>query len=201
MFAGCGLPFLYVGAMLFGIADPARAVVALIASGVFGVMLHLILELTSGGAASSLARATGLSGHGDRIAFEHSQLQALVAQGRVAEALEGYERALTAHPGDARLRLHVADTYARDGLDAGRAAQLFREGSQLLLSRRDARRGPAQEGVLYATQRLIDLYDGPLKEDGRALGELRRLIELFPESREANAARLALARRKQDRGL
>ncbi len=42
---------------------------------------------------------------------------------------------------------------------------------------------------LYATQRLADLYLGALGDDGRAMVELRRLVERFPGTREGDGAR------------
>jgi hypothetical protein len=50
--------------------------------------------------------------------------------------------------------------------------------------------------VLYASQRLIDLYRGPLADEGRALVELRRLAETFPNSPAAAHAREAIRRIK-----
>src|SRR5690349_6432829 len=47
--------------------------------------------------------------------------------------------------------------------------------------------------------KVIDLYLGPLKDEGRALVEMRRLIERFPGTKEADEARAALARIKSER--
>ena len=197
-FACCALLFVYIGGRLAGVGDPLLTVIAVAISIPIGVAMHVAIELFSGTAASALARATGLSGHGVRAGSEHSQLQALVAQGRAREALVGYEAVIAERPDDATVRLHAADVYAREGGDAVRAAALLRDARALLLARRDRRGARWQEGALYATQRLIDLYDGPLGDGGRALGELRRLVDLFPGTREAAAARDALARRKRE---
>jgi hypothetical protein len=51
---------------------------------------------------------------------------------------------------------------------------------------------------LYVTQRLIDLYLGPLHNDIRVLVELRRLTERFPGTREADAAHRLLTRLKEE---
>ena len=50
---------------------------------------------------------------------------------------------------------------------------------------------PARDAV-YSSSRLVDLYDGPLDEPGRAVVELRRIIERFPGSDVAKHARTAL---------
>ena len=46
---------------------------------------------------------------------------------------------------------------------------------------------------------LVDLHLGPLEDEGRALVELRRLIDGFPGTREAEMAREALAKLKESR--
>ena len=49
------------------------------------------------------------------------------------------------------------------------------------------------------TQLLIDLYLGPLADEGAALRELRRLVDTFPDSPAAAGARQAIAAIKRDR--
>jgi hypothetical protein len=73
--------------------------------------------------------------------------------------------------------------------DPSRAIALFSEGRRLA--------GDDRSRELYATQRLIDLYLGPLKNDPRALVELRRLVDRFPNSREGKSAVDVLRRLKQ----
>jgi hypothetical protein len=57
-----------------------------------------------------------------------------------------------------------------------------------------------EEHERYVSQKLIDLYLGPLAGEGRALVELRRLIERHPGTREAEGARSAIAGLKGLRG-
>jgi hypothetical protein len=49
---------------------------------------------------------------------------------------------------------------------------------------------------LYATHRLVDLYLGPLGDESRAMSELRRLVERFPGTRDAEGAQAELNRRR-----
>lgn len=190
-------PLLYLGSMRTEVGGPVRLVMVVAVSLVVGIAMDRFIETLGGGAAGALMRMVGYSsGGGERVAFEHSQLQAMVERGEVDAALREYEAALVAHPADAALRLRVADVYARRRGDHARAAALFREGRALFADGADARSPAARDATLYATQRLIDLYDGPLGDQGRALVELRRLIETFPNSREAAAARATLARWK-----
>lgn len=86
-------------------------------------------------------------------------------------------------------RTRAAEHYAREGRDPARAAELFRQVRALP----DA----SSRDVLYASSRLVDLYDGPLADPGRALVELRRIIEQYPDSALARHARTALPRLKQ----
>ncbi len=118
---------------------------------------------------------------------QFSQEQSLVMQGRVAEALEAFERRIAADPGSIAARIRAADLYAvpGPGADPARAAALFLE----------ARRQPALRSGddLYIGNRLADLYLGPLQTPARALVELRRLVERYPDSRVAPQLRQAIA--------
>lgn len=128
------------------------------------------------------------SGRSTPYASQYSQGLALEAQGDLAGAMAWFEAELAARPDDPRLLVAVADLQLRSGAHAN-AEELYLR----------ARRGSAQEAVeLYCTQRLIDLRLGPLASPGRALPELRRVIDRFPGTREAEGARVALARLKSE---
>ena len=118
----------------------------------------------------------------------YSYEESLAARGDVSGAVEAYERRMIEHPRDVELRVRAAELLAREGGDPARAAAVFREIRTIP--------GVAAERVLYATQRLVDLYHGPLNDDGRALVELRRIVESFPGSRAASHAREAIRRLK-----
>ena len=119
----------------------------------------------------------------------YSHIEAIAASGDVAGALGEYERVIAAEPAAIVPRAQAAELYAR-GSDHARAAALFAEIRKIP--------GCSAQNDLYATQRLIDLYDGPLAQPGRSLSELRRIVERHRDSREAPFARAALARRKRD---
>ena len=120
----------------------------------------------------------------------YSHIQARAARGDVAGALCAYEDIIAADPGAVDASFRAADLYASSGRDPARAAALLAAVRRVpgLSARRD----------LYATQRLIDLYDGALRQPQRSLTELRRIIERHPATREAEFARIALARRRAD---
>ncbi|MEP6618200.1 MAG: hypothetical protein ABJE47_02750 [bacterium] len=123
---------------------------------------------------------------GNSTPYEHqfSLQESLVAKGDMAAALESYETIIAEQPGAIAPRLRAAEHYARSNRNPLRASELFKE-------IRDTVGVPARDAV-YASSRLVDLYEGPLEDPGRALVELRRIIEQYPGSSVAKAARGAL---------
>ena len=121
---------------------------------------------------------------------QFSQEQALVMQRDYAGALALYEHRITMAPGEPRVRIAAADLYRTHGDNPKRAAELYRE----------VQRNPqvATGHDVYVSNKLADLYLGPLGEPRRALVEFRRLIERYPGSTAANHAKLALANLKED---
>jgi hypothetical protein len=120
---------------------------------------------------------------------DFSYQEALAARGDVAGALASYEAVMRDSPADPEPRLRAAELCAKGGQDLQRAATLFRSVQGIP--------GVPAERLLYASHRLVDLYLGPLAEPGRALVELRRIIERFPGSAAAAQARTALTKLKQ----
>ena len=113
-----------------------------------------------------------------------SYQEALAAKGDVTGALESYEAVIAEQPTAVSARMRAAEHYAKGNRDPKRAAELFKE-LRLIP-------GVVSRDALYATNRLVDLYDGPLGDPGRALVELRRIIEQYPGTQVANHARNAL---------
>lgn len=155
-------------------------------AGVLGAILYL------GRATGDAVRVATAGGASTPYEVKFSREEALVMQGRVAEALESFEREIAApsrnvDPIDARAR--AAELYAKHG-NARRAAELLRE----------VQRAPGvRPGLdIYATNRLVDLLLGPLGDRGRALVELRRLIDRYPNTTAASHARVALGKLKKD---
>lgn len=131
---------------------------------------------------------TAPSGKSTPYADQFSREDSLAARGDLPAALAAYERLIAERPGDVAPRLRAAELYAGRGGNPARAAELFREIRGIPgVSTRDA---------VYACSRLVDLYDGVLDEPGRALVELRRIVELYPGTPVAAHARAALPRMK-----
>ncbi|MBA3672351.1 MAG: hypothetical protein H0W68_10065 [Gemmatimonadaceae bacterium] len=142
----------------------------------------------SGAAGAAVLRATFPQGDSTPYEESYSYQESMAARGDFAGALGSYEAVLAEQPHAVLPRVRAAELYAQKGRDLRRAVALFREV-------RDIPDVPLRHAV-YASSRLVDLYDGPLDEPGRALVELRRMIEQFPGSPVADRAREALPRLK-----
>ncbi len=108
---------------------------------------------------------------------DFSLQKALLARGDLPAALRSIEDMLLRRPSDPHVCLFAADVFAGAASSPRRAASLFH------VSRTLDATSAAQD--LYATNRLIDLYVGPLADPGAASAELARLIERHPQSSEA----------------
>jgi hypothetical protein len=131
-------------------------------------------------AANAGGRLLMPSGSSTRSQEEFSREQALVARGEVREALALLRDRLSGDPSNVHLCLFAAEVHARDAGDAEGAEALFRRVQE------QASASAAQD--LHATNRLLDLYLGPLDSRTRAEGQLRRLLERHPGSRAAKHA-------------
>jgi len=183
------LPAAIIGAMsVFGLLMEYGVLVALPAAvlaffAIIAVIVGGSQALALGGARAAAALVLP-SGSSTPVVRDFSLEKSLVIRGRVAEAIGSLEAQLAAAPGDPELCIFAADLYAREAKEPRRAAPLFRR------AREAPNVSPGQEH--YATQRLIDLYLGPLDDEAAAAGELRRLIERHPGTRVASYAEGAL---------
>ena len=136
----------------------------------------------------STVKRVAVDGSSTPFANQFSYEQSLVMKGRVDEALASFESLIRADPAAVAPRMKAAELYAGEKNDPQRAAALFREIIQ----------SPAATGGenVYATNRLVDLLIGPLNDPGRAMVELRRLIDARPGTAAAEHARRSLAELK-----
>lgn len=135
-----------------------------------------IITVVPEGMAQAFVYLIWPSGSSTPYSPTYSYEQSLAARGDVDGALSRYRLAMGLKPGDAEPRLRAAELLLRSETP-GLAVPLFNEVRRL---------SPQHE--LYATQRLIDLYIGPLKSDVKALSELRRVMDRFPGTPEAESA-------------
>ena len=156
---------------------------SLIAGVMCGSAVHLFAKLVGDG-----SRALAVGAHSSASGEEYSYQKSLVMQGRVDDALASYEALIAASATAIGPRILAAELYSREAGGALRAAELLRQVQRIP--------GITAERDIYVTNRLVDLLIGPLETPGRALVELRRLIERYPNSTAADHARQALARMK-----
>jgi hypothetical protein len=145
---------------------------------------------TMGAGAASVASQVYMGGGSTPYEDQFSQEQARVMQRDYAGALALYEEKIASRPDEPRVRMAAADLYATHGGNPARAAELYREVQRIpgLMSGHD----------VYVSNKLADLYLGPLNQPGRALVEFRRIIERYPDSTAAQHARMALANVKSN---
>ena len=113
----------------------------------------------------------------------------LTIDGRYAEAVAEYERAIEEDPEDATPRIMMADTYCKAG-QYELAAQALDETLELDL--------PAEQWC-HVVNRLADIYAQNTREPEKAVAVLNRIVNKYPESAFARYARERIARlRKLD---
>jgi len=137
-------------------------------------------------ATGSLNRFTSGAGtYEQTFSYEES----LLARGNYAEAISAYERHAAEGTGGATVMVRAADLHIQHGNNPKRASELYRAAQTVP--------GVSAGDHLYATNRLIDLYTGPLANPDAAVSELRRVIAMYPSSPAAKHARTALVNLKR----
>lgn len=167
---------------LFGARGIPLILFVILSVFVAGYAIYRITYDVPEAAARAVMRFVFPSGNSTPYEPTYSNLQALAARGDLANALAGYQEAIRLYPKDPEPRFQLAELLMNDSKPA-KAAWYLGQARRLVTD-------PARE--LYATQRMIDLYLGPLDDPTRAMMELKRLIERFPGSREAQSARAVL---------
>jgi len=153
-------------------------------------LASMYFGLRGGQAAGDVMHYVTAGGSSTPYEDQFSQEQALVMQRDYAGAAALFEQRILDTPEDPRVLTAAADLYTTHAANPARAAELYRQVQRLPTAT------PGQD--VYASNKLADLYLGPLEQPGRALVEFRRLIQRYPNSRTAEQARLALANLKQD---
>ena len=186
------------GLLLFGtlvavaLALSGIAPRAILLVGAFWAIYGLISGFTSGvleplieGLAEAL-QSVGLI----RAGGGYSAIETLMARGQLAEAAEAY-RERAQGPAD-----RVEATVRRAALLAGPLGQPETALVELQALREHRLTGDADLRVGVA---LVDIYERRLADPGRAMVELRRLIDLYPDRRATLRLRRELAILKDER--
>jgi len=184
------------GLLVFGTIISAWLLIAhrlslgvLLVAAVAGALSAGIGLTLSAGAGAGFHRVM-MSGASTPYEEQFSYQESLVMRGLVDDALASYEAIVAERPTMASARLRAAALYASRGNDPRRAAELLRG----VMSTP----GVSPRDDIAAANRLIELLMGPLGEPGRAMVELRRLIDRQPGTDAQARARLTLAELKQE---
>jgi len=187
VFVGSTVLFNFLGQQLLGLSGWRLHVTTLGLAGTLASLAYFfgfVLVEGAGKGASLVYMGNDTTPYEEQF----SQQQALVMQKKYGEALDLFEHQIANTPGEPRVRIAAADLYGTYGKNPKRAAELYREVQRIpeIASGHD----------IYATNKLADLYLGPLKEPGRALVEFRKLTARYPGSAAAKNAELAIANLK-----
>ena len=143
------------------------------------------------GAGGTTAQQVYMPAAQGSYAQTHSNIDALEARGNYAGAVDAWEKLAIAQPNNPWPLMRAGELYMRMLNDPGLALERFRSAQQVP--------GINSEHHIYVSQKIIDLYLGPLNDQGRALVELSRFVHVHASTREAAHAREAIARLKAER--
>jgi len=172
-------------AALSGGAGVVKAVLIGIALGLLGPLsvYAFLFFFVIGGTANCLGRLYGGGSSGSPTPPSYWRAQALSVRGLHGEALEALEAEALGNPDDPGPCLRAAVLCVEELDDSEAAVEWYKRA-------RSAQRITAQTDA-YVSIRLVDLYE-TTGETGRAMVELRRLLERHPESLYARSARARL---------
>ena len=157
------------------------------------VVGFLIVYLVTKIAVESAGTAAGTiyhpSGRSTPVKHEYSYPESLAARGRYEEAVTAYEAAVSEFPEDPEPYIRIA-RLKRDKLAGYEDATYW-----FKRARKDAAISKGQE--LLVTQELIEIYRAKLGTPTRAIPELARILDRFPDDQSADWARGELARLKE----
>jgi hypothetical protein len=183
---GGGLLMIFLPAGWYASGRPLPfSIILLIPIGaVAGYWIGKTIGLVTVGGAGATAQAFTMPATTGFYANEHSEIMTLEVRGDFKGAVAAWEAVAIAEPGNPWPLIRSAELYSDQLDDPAMALERFRL----------ARTLPAikPELKLYTSQKVIDLLLGPMNDKGRALVELRMLIDQWPDSREAVGARDAL---------
>jgi len=174
-------------ASIMGFKGTTRFLVALAFAVVLAIAGVLAILIAQSIGASVLQTFVNPRGSRSPAAIT-SRAESLVARGQYDEAAAEFAALRATYPHDVSLLRLEAEFHAGVGRNPHSAVQLFNQ----------LRRVPDVPGAVerYATHRLLDLYLGVLADPGRAMVELRRMADRFPDTPDGQGALAELTRRR-----
>jgi len=183
---GAGVMFIFAGAAVLsgfpGFGGRLWIVpIAMVLGFVVGAFAGGLILGASGTVASQVYAPSAAGSY----APSFSHIDALEAKGDYRGAVSAWEAVAVSQPRNPWPLIRAGELYLRTLREPAMALDRFRL----------ARDAPdiTAEHHRYVSQKIIDLLLGPLGDEGRALVEMRRLVEQHPGTREAEGAREALA--------
>ncbi len=160
------------------------------AGALIGYVIASALSWVTISGAAETAQAFTFPNTTGHYANEHSEILTLETRGDFRGAVAAWEAVAIAEPENPWPIVRSAELYAQKLNDPGMALERFRMARALPDTMPELKR--------YTSQKIIDLLLGPANDRGRALVELRMLIDKYPDSREAEGAREALRNLKAE---
>ena len=158
---------------------------------VLGTLWWFFVTRVSRGAGAAFGEFIQPSGDRTPYKTQYSEQDAMVMRGEVARALASFEAIILGSPNDPDPRVRAAELYIKNG-QRDRAEALYKSVQRMP-------RVSTTDDV-YVSNRLVDLYLQWPEREVRALTELRRLIDTYPDTDIAERARAGLANLKSQLG-
>ena len=153
--------------------------------GALACVLYVVFKFLAVPWANALARFFGAqSGSSTPPTKGYSAIEAMVAGGRYQDAAVAYQREIAADPSDTEARSRLAQLLIDRLEDFTAAARYLKEAREVTTN--DRRK-------MGYSLRLVDLYRSRLGDRGKAMVELRRFIDTFPDSPHIDGVRRELS--------
>jgi tetratricopeptide (TPR) repeat protein len=156
------------------------------------LLVYLIASAVEGSAASLFGRIYNPRSGSKSRKREYSYAESLAVRGLYDQAIEAYEVALSEFPEDPEPYARIARIY-RDKLRRYEEAVFW-----FKRARTDA--APDRGGELLMSQEIIEIYARRLGTPERAVPELARLTDRFPDDPVADWARDEIVRLRESTG-
>jgi hypothetical protein len=192
MVLGLTVPMFGAAAGKMGLTDRLATFLFVAGGSLASAVAAYLAGLHFSNAIGNVVTTVTVSGASTPYVDQFSYQQSLVMAGKVDEAVASFETIITENPHRVDAHMRLGELYATEKKNSRRAAEVFRSAQAIPTI-------SAGEDV-YVTHRLVDLYTGPLGTPGRALIELRRLLDRYPGTPVASHshARAALSKLKRD---
>ena len=144
--------------------------------GVYALFLFLVIE--PGG--DALGRVLVSSGSSTPSVAQHSNIETMVTRGEYARAAQAYQAAIDGSPADLVACEKLGQLALRELKDYPRAVQAYREAEK---------RSPEPRRQAGYALLVAGIYRDNLKDYGKTIVELRRLLARYPDVPNADRLR------------